>query len=502
MDTEASIRSRLELTEPPFVRSATRRTLSRDLKSLAGDLLPVWDVLVMLVAPLISDLVYAWLFAPAGFRMSIWDGYEAQALAAAVIVPFVLGDRRFGTEATRRSRWLLVKTHALRFIKFGGVVLGIAFATRTLDNVPRSWAAVWLLSSFTLTITARIALVVSLRRLEQDSVLTQAIAVVGAGPIADRLIRHLLESQPGSTELLGVFDDRGGRNDGRQFIPKGSVLDLIELGKKRTIDWILVALPSTADDRVLAIVHELKTLAVPVGLCPESVGLKLPNHLINFVGDRLPVTLLADRPIRRWDAVLKAIEDSLLGGLIVLLLLPLLLLVALLVRLDSPGPVIFKQRRHAWNNGEFHIYKFRTMRWEPESPAAAGVIRQTARNDDRITRLGRFLRKTSIDELPQLFNVLRGEMSLVGPRPHAVDMRTEERLGHEIIDTYSHRHRVKPGITGWSQVNGLRGATDTVAQLRRRVELDLYYVENWSLYLDFKILVMTFLTVVLGRNAY
>ena len=195
-------------------------------------------------------------------------------------------------------------------------------------------------------------------------------------------------------------------------------------------------------------------------------------------------------------------EDWLLGGLIILLLSPLLAVVALLVRIDSPGPILFKQRRHAANNREFFIYKFRTMRWQPEVQSGAEALIQTARDDNRITRLGSFLRKTSIDELPQLFNVLRGEMSLVGPRPHAVNMRTEERLGHEIVDTYAHRHRVKPGITGWSQVNGSRGATNTVEQLRRRVELDIYYVENWSLYLDLKILAMTFVTVLWGRNAF
>lgn len=491
--------------EAAFAQSfptAPRRRLSHDFVSIASDLLPLWDTVLMLLTPFIANYLYSMFLAPADFDLSTWSDYEKQTLASAILAPFILGDRRFGTEPARRETAALIRNHVGRFLRFVGVVLAVGFATRMLDMLPRAWAMIWIGTSFLLTLTTRLMLARHLRHLEYHGLLTQAIAVVGAGPIADRLIRHLLQAHPGTIELLGVYDDRGSRNDGRMFIPKGTISELIELGKVQNIDWILVALPSTADDRVLQIVHRLKTLAVPVGLCPESVGLKLPTQVINYVGDKLPVTLLADRPIRRWDAVIKSLEDLLLGGLITLLLSPFLALVALAVKLDSPGPVIFKQRRHASNNREFFIYKFRTMRWEPESGAGAGVIRQTMRDDDRITRLGRFLRKTSIDELPQLFNVLRGEMSLVGPRPHAVNMRTEAQLGHEIVDTYAHRHRVKPGITGWSQVNGSRGATDTAEQLRRRVELDLYYVENWSPYLDLKILVMTFITVVLGRNAY
>jgi lipopolysaccharide/colanic/teichoic acid biosynthesis glycosyltransferase len=214
----------------------------------------------------------------------------------------------------------------------------------------------------------------------------------------------------------------------------------------------------------------------------------------------LPVSLLADRPIRRWAAVAKSGADILLGGALALLLLPVFALVALGIKLESSGPIIFKQRRHMSDNREFDIYKFRTMRSKTSSDLCALV--QTSRRDERITRMGRLLRSTSLDELPQLFNVLKGEMSLVGPRPHAIDMRTEDLLGHEITDTYSHRHRVKPGITGWSQVNGARGATHTMEQLRHRVELDLYYIENWSLLLDLKILALTPTEVIKRTNAY
>jgi len=230
------------------------------------------------------------------------------------------------------------------------------------------------------------------------------------------------------------------------------------------------------------------------------VGLTVPYRTIDYVGDSVPVSLLADRPIKRWDAVTKAAEDFLIGGIVTVLLLPVLAVIALVIKLNSPGPIIFKQRRHAVDNREFDIYKFRTMRWNPA--AATENLKQTSRHDDRVTRVGRFLRASSLDELPQLFNVLKGDMSLVGPRPHAVDMRTEDRLGSEITDMYAHRHRVKPGITGWSQVNGARGATDTTAQLRRRVELDLHYIENWSLLLDLKILALTTREVLKRTNAY
>jgi exopolysaccharide biosynthesis polyprenyl glycosylphosphotransferase len=212
------------------------------------------------------------------------------------------------------------------------------------------------------------------------------------------------------------------------------------------------------------------------------------------------VMLLADRPIQRSDAVVKAAEDAILGRILIVLLLPVFALIALAIKLDGPGPIIFKQRRHAFNNAEFDIYKFRTMRVGAD--AAGDDLQQTVRFDQRVTTVGRFLRATSLDELPQLFNVLKGEMSLVGPRPHAVNMRTEDRLGSEITDKYCHRHRVKPGMTGWSQVNGARGATTTTAQLRRRVGLDLMYIDHWSLWLDLKILVLTCREVLKRTNAY
>jgi lipopolysaccharide/colanic/teichoic acid biosynthesis glycosyltransferase len=190
-----------------------------------------------------------------------------------------------------------------------------------------------------------------------------------------------------------------------------------------------------------------------------------------------------------------------LAAIMIIVLLPLFAVLAVAVRLNSPGPVIFKQWRHGWNNSQFKIWKFRTMTWEGEL-RGNGLI-QTKREDPRVTRVGKFLRQSSLDELPQLFNVLRGEMSLVGPRPHMVVMRTEDLLGEDIIAEYSHRHRVKPGITGWAQVNGMRGATHRVEQMRKRVELDLYYIENWSIVFDIKILLMTPFKLLFDRsNAY
>jgi lipopolysaccharide/colanic/teichoic acid biosynthesis glycosyltransferase len=259
--------------------------------------------------------------------------------------------------------------------------------------------------------------------------------------------------------------------------------------------WLLAAMAITASLRVL-FARYLQHLNSEAASNPP-VADAAPAAV---VGETLAVTVLAERPIRRWNAVLKSAKDLLLAVLITILLAPVLLLIALAIRLDSRGPILFRQRRHGLNNGEFDIYKFRTM--HVDAVATGTALKQTARNDPRVTRIGGFLRKWSLDELPQLFNVIEGSMSLVGPRPHAVNMRTEAQLGHEITDVYLHRHRVRPGITGWSQVNGCRGATDTVEQLRRRVELDLFYVDHWSLLFDLKILTLTSRVVLRATNAY
>lgn len=221
---------------------------------------------------------------------------------------------------------------------------------------------------------------------------------------------------------------------------------------------------------------------------------------LDLIGHGVPVWVLAERPIPPRAALLKSAADLALAATLLVLLAPLMVLIAVAIRIDSPGPVLFRQRRHAIDNREFRIWKFRTMRWH-----AAGTgecLQQTLRGDPRVTRLGGLLRASSLDELPQLFNVLAGQMSLVGPRPHAVDMRTENRLGQEINGRYAHRHRVKPGITGWAQINGARGATDTSEQLCRRIELDLFYIDHWSVWLDLKILLLTVREVLRRDNAY
>lgn len=468
--------------------------------TLASDLLPLFDFVGVLLATFISTLFYTHWVVPLRLGSGFGSDFTQETLVAAVLAAFLLYDRSFGTLASRGQTALLVRSYTLRFTLFSGVILALGGISQALEQFPLSWLAIWFIASLVVTSLTRTVMAHSLRRLQRKGMLSEVIAVVGAGPVADRLVQALRRSRPENIELLGVFDDKILGATPGAIKSSGNLEHLIALAKTRKIDWILVTLPPTAEQRMLAVVQRLKVLSVPIGLCPQHVGLTVPYHAIDFVGDSVPVSLLADRPIKRWNAVIKAAEDYILGGIITLMLLPVLALIALAIKFDSPGPIIFKQRRHAFNNDEFEIYKFRTMRWNPA--AATGDLKQTARNDDRITRLGRFLRSTSLDELPQLFNVLQGGMSLVGPRPHAVNMRTEAQLGHEITDVYVQRHRVKPGMTGWSQVNGARGATDTTAQLRRRVELDLHYIENWSLLLDLKILVLTCREVFKRTNAY
>ncbi len=278
----------------------------------------------------------------------------------------------------------------------------------------------------------------------------------------------------------------------------GNLTTLIEMIRGGLIDQVVVALPWAAERRVQGVVNRLALTPVKVRLAPDLVSFTFARRPVVILGD-IPVMTLFDRPISGMAAVFKMLEDKLLTSLVLLLIWPLLLVIAIAIKLDSPGPILFKQQREGFNNRSFACFKFRTMyhnRLEYKD------IHQATRDDPRVTRVGRLLRRTSLDELPQLFNVLLGDMSLVGPRPHASSTRAGGRLFSDVVQSYAARHKVKPGITGWAQVCGWRGETDTEEKLIKRFEHDLYYIDNWSIFLDFYILIRTIGAVLFPKNAF
>jgi exopolysaccharide biosynthesis polyprenyl glycosylphosphotransferase len=240
-------------------------------------------------------------------------------------------------------------------------------------------------------------------------------------------------------------------------------------------------------------------LPVDIRLSAHTNKLRYRPRSYSYIGN-VPVFDIFDRPIADWDVVMKWLFDKILGSLALICLSPVMLLVALAIKLDSKGPVLFKQRRYGFNNEIIDIYKFRSMYVDQADPTASKLV---TRNDPRVTRVGRFIRKTSLDELPQLFNVVFvGNLSLVGPRPHALHAKAENRRYDEAVDGYFARHRVKPGITGWAQIHGWRGETDSHIKIQRRVEHDLYYIENWSLSLDLYVLMQTPFALLSTESAY
>ncbi len=239
----------------------------------------------------------------------------------------------------------------------------------------------------------------------------------------------------------------------------------------------------------------LRHCTLKIRLVPDIFGFQLLNYSMSEIAG-IPVLDINASPMEGINRLIKAIEDRVLALVILVLISPLVLVIAIMVKLSSPGPVLFKQKRHGWDGKPINVYKFRTMVVHED---VEGQVTQASKNDKRVTRIGAFLRRTSLDELPQFYNVLQGRMSIVGPRPHAM---AHNELYKDQVEAYMQRHRVKPGITGWAQINGWRGETDTLDKMQRRVEYDLYYIENWSLWLDLKIIFLTIFKGFVHKNAY
>jgi Undecaprenyl-phosphate glucose phosphotransferase len=372
------------------------------------------------------------------------------------------------------------------------------------DAFPPGLLPLWAATGMMFLIGSRLALYGVVRGLERGGGLARHVVVVGAAEHGQRLVERLgRAADRGGVRLIGLFDDRRTRvpHYVGGFPVLGGIDELLDFARRHPVDQVIVALPWDAEERVLACLRRLRPLPVDVRLCPDLIGFHLSHRGVTHLAG-IPLLNVFDRPLPGWAYLAKAVEDRVLAALILLLVAPLMLTVAVGVKLSSKGPVLYRQKRYGLNNELIEILKFRTMHaaaCDDGGGGGAEGFRQATRGDPRVTPLGRLLRRTSLDELPQFLNVLRGDMSVVGPRPHAV--AHHERFA-PLIDSYIARHRVKPGITGWAQVHGLRGETDTVEKMERRLEHDLYYIENWSLSLDLRIILRTLLVGFTHPNAY
>ena len=381
-------------------------------------------------------------------------------------------------------------------------LIALVFFAKLDYVISRFWLGAWYLIGFNALAISRFGFAVSVERLAVAGRFQKRVVVVGGGELARELIRDLAKADPAEIKLLGVFDDRGDSRSPTTvegFAKLGNVDDLVEFARSTRIDLAVFAMPITAEQRILQMLRKLWVLPIDVRLAAHANRIRFRPRSYSYVG-AAPMLDVFDKPLGDRDVLLKMAFDKVIGVAAIVALSPVLLLAALAVRLDSRGPILFKQKRYGFNNEMVEVYKFRSMYVDQLDYAAA---KQVTRNDPRVTRVGRFIRKTSIDELPQLFNVvLKGDLSLVGPRPHAIHATAADRKYDEVVDGYFARHRVKPGITGWAQIHGWRGETDTPEKIQGRVDHDLYYIENWSLWLDLYILAMTPISLFKTQNAY
>lgn len=317
--------------------------------------------------------------------------------------------------------------------------------------------------------------------------LTPNILVVGATGAAERLIAATLKSR--EVNILGVFDDRGARRpEALRGVPVlGDTNALLGHRIMPYVDRLVITVPARAQDRVRQLIERLRVLPNEITLLLDGEDAAAEADAISRIAD-VPLAHISGPPTDHGKAFVKRAQDLVIGTAALLVAAPIMAMIALAIRLDSPGPILFRQRRHGFNNEEIVVWKFRSMRIEASDATAS---RQVSADDDRVTRVGRIIRRTSLDELPQIMNVLKGEMSLVGPRPHAIGMKTGDVESARLVAEYAHRHRMKPGMTGWAAIRGSRGPVDTPDLVKRRVALDVEYIERQSFWFDLYIIAMT-----------
>ena len=441
--------------------------------------------------------VWAYMFRFNASISQIPEFYTYPILVAVILSAIIFP--RFNLYNSWRGKQWYSHLHAV-FLALLSVVLILTLLSvflKVSEQYSRLWLISWFVTSFTLIVGYRFLTYLLLTWIRESGYNRRNVLVVGAGDLG-KLVSKNLSSQRTSGYDIALFLDDNSEIQGKTIDGVNIFSDMEKIEsyvQEYNIREVWIALPLRAEKRLKEIIALLRYNMVSIKLIPDIFGLELMNHSVCKVAGVYALDLRST-PMVGWRQLVKYLEDRFIGLFIFILIIPLLILISIGIKLTSSGPVLFKQRRHGWDGKIINVYKFRTMKIHQEN---SGQVSQATKNDNRITKFGRFLRKTSLDELPQFYNVLQGRMSIVGPRPHAIE---HNEMYKSKVDKYMLRHKVKPGITGWAQINGFRGETDTLDKMQKRVEYDLYYIQHWSLWLDLKIIFLTIFKGFVDKNAY
>ncbi|MGQ0673562.1 MAG: undecaprenyl-phosphate glucose phosphotransferase [Hyphomicrobium sp.] len=471
-----------------------RSPIQRWSRVVAADLVAIYDIFAVLAGSVVPAAIYSRV----GGVVADWALLAQTSLAACIITYLCL--RNMGMYDTARMHDFPRAPSKLFTALAIGLVgtLGLGLPSAIRNGHALVWLATWLSASFTIILLFRGLAHRVLKRMTAAGYFDHRIAVFGAGAIARRVRDHLANPALG-IRFTGVYDDRMGedRVNPEGLKVAGRLDDLITAARDGHIDQIVIALPQSADRRIAAVARKLEPLPVSVHIVTHIASDLVdegPAYKVSNIGS-VGMLDVKKKALSDWGPFVKRMEDIVLGIVFSAITAVLYPFIALAIRAESKGPVLFRQRRRGLNHKIIDIIKFRTMHVLEDD----AEVRQATPDDVRVTRVGRFLRRTSLDELPQLWNVLKGEMSLVGPRPHA--LVHDEQFG-EMLESYANRHEVKPGITGLAQVSGLRGETSGAGSVEARVNADIAYIKTWSLGLDLKILAQTLVAMVTGKNAH
>ena len=480
-----------KLTPPPRRTNGHIRFTSNVLRSLG-------------IVNDVACFVGAYVLAMIAYDLTIGYYYDARLHRTGAIILcinyFLIRVSRDGYAAVKGQGEDVGGSSLADFLLASGLTTLVILQLEMMREFSRGFALYFIGFSMIMLFLSRIAFRKLIWKLMDKGVVGQRVAIYAdSAKAADKVAKLLEIERLPHLRIIGYADDRRQTKSEERELPYlGGFEALLQMARTGQLDQVILALPQIRQDRLEYIADTLSAASIDLCVLPrETLELKT-GYRVNFLGS-LPVFAIWQQPIRDVDGIVKEMLDRGLAILAVILLSPILLLTCLAIRLESKGPILFRQKRFGFNNNEISVLKFRSMYVDRQDVSGAA---RTQKDDPRVTRVGRIIRRTSIDELPQLFNVLRGDMSLVGPRPHATMMRVGDKYYFDAVRGYTARHRVKPGITGLAQIRGLRGEIATTDRARKRVEYDIYYIENWSPLLDLRIMIETLFKLVCDKNAY